>query len=474
MKQMFAIIIGIAMLTAVPMGVLAQEMAPEPAPVEPLMPEELGYDYTDPYWYYMPEQGGFDYDDGVANGTYVDFLLDESDGTISDYTTKLVDYNYYYPMLYYDGGREDGYGYGYGEVPEPTEYIITFFDTIAFDDFVANGQPGVFGQSLVFMGDNVMMTFSDYEYSSLYFQFGEENGTMTFEVPDGIEVTKMPYFYELYDIPADEKIDVDYDYYDEGTGSAPAPAYNGAGFEYWSYDQAYLRSGNITCSIWVDRGTIDIIGQTIVVSTFPGAYVSTSSWIEYAWQYQYSEPWFAEDAPEGDKGAIEGAIENGQMAAVGYLYMGDEGSQYNDSRSLNDPSFKLEFMNVEQNRFQVEVQSEIKNGRIVTLNVNKNALDAEHAKEIKVLLDDKKVKSCGSMEDLVDMEGGDEAGYYMVSGNSQSTIFVYVPSFSTHIITVGLADGLMGIVLPVALAIGFVAVIVALVIRRGKKNKDEI
>jgi hypothetical protein len=79
------------------------------------------------------------------------------------------------------------------------------------------------------------------------------------------------------------------------------------------------------------------------------------------------------------------------------------------------------------------------------------------------------------MEELVDMQGGTEAGYYMVSGTSQNTIFVYVPHFSTHIITVGLnTSQIVNILLPGAIAIGFIAVAVGLVYMRGKKNKDEI
>lgn len=473
MKQIIAIMIVLAMLIAVPLSTIAQVMEPEPAPIDDTMiaPGEP-INISDPYWYYWPEQGGFDYADGVANGTYVDFLLDESTGTISDYTSKLVDYNFYYPMMYYDGQREEAPGYGAGYYPEPTEYIVKFFDSITFGDFVPNGHPGAFGQSLVFLGENEMMTFSDYQGGSMFFQFGKENGTMTFTVPDGVEITKTPHYYDLYEISEEEKIGIDYA--TDGGGSAANYDYDCPECWYWNYDEAYLKIGNITCSIWVDRGSIEILDNKIVVSTFPGAYVSTYSWIEYGWMYKYSEPWFLEGAPSDDKGAITGAIESGLMAAVGYLFMGDGGNHYNDSQTLNDPSFKLEFMNVEQNRFQVEVKSEIKAGRIVTLNVNKQALNAESQKDIKVLLDDEKIKACGSMEELVDLQGGTKAGYYMVSGNEQSTIFVYVPHFSTHVITVGLADSVPTVLIPVLFAIGFVAVVAALIVMRGKKNRDEL
>jgi hypothetical protein len=471
---MFAITIGLAMLMAAPLSVMAQMTEPAPGPEEPIYPEDPGYNYTDPYWYYWPEPSGFNYTDGVANGTYVDFLLDEQTGTVTEYTNKLVDYNYYYPMVYSEGDREGGYGYGYAEPPTPTEYTVKFFDKIEFDGFVANGKPGLFGQSLIFMGENVLMTFMDYEWSSMTFQFGEENGTVTFTVPDGIEITQTPDYYALYDISVDDKIGVDYDSGAEGSAPSYGYADEGYGQGYWSYDQVYLRSGNVSCSIWVDRGTVNITGNKITITTFPGAYVSTSSWIDYAWQYRYTEPWFIEEAPEGDKGAIAGAMESGLMAAVGYLFHG-ENAQYSDSRAMNDPSFKLEFQNVEQNRFQVRVESEIKTGRIVTLNVNKGALDASSVGDLKVLMDDQKIKACSSMEELVDLQGGTKAGYYMVSGNSQNTIFVYVPHFSVHVITVGLAESIFGTVtLPAIVAAAFIAVALVLVVRRGKRNNEEL
>lgn len=480
MKQIFAIMIGLAMLMAAPLSVMAQNADPGmPDGVEPSEPP-----VTDimPYWTIVPEPSGFDYTDGVANGTYVDFQLDEPTGTITDYTTTLVDYNYFYPMVYYGDDREGGNGNGYFPPdfnPEPTEYVVNFFDEITFDGFVPNGHPMVLRESLVYMGENVMMTFTDYEYSGLYFQFGEENGTMTLTVPDGIEISDVPSYYEIYNLSPDNitsAIGYDDKAYAEGSmggfNIVADPSYPPP-FMMW--DEAYLTLGNISCSIYVDRGTLEISGNQIIIHTTAGASVSTSTWIDYGWTNEYSEPWFSDVPGEGDKGAIEDAMANGQMAAVGYLFTDEAGNQYKDSETMNDPSFQLEFMNVEQNRFQVQVDSEIATGRIVTLNVNKESLEAENMKEVNVLLDNEDVKACDSMEELVDMQGGTDAGYYMVSGTSQNTIFVYVPHFSTHIITVGLdVSAIVNIILPGAIAIGFIAVAVSLVYMRGKKNRDEI
>jgi hypothetical protein len=474
MNKIFAIIIGLAMLSVAPLSVLAQNADPGmPDSTEPSEPP-----VTDimPYWdYYMPEESGFDYTDGVANGSYVDFQVDEATGTITDYTSKIIDYNYFYPMVYYDNdGRvnetnAEFYPPDYN--PEPTEYTVEFFDSIAFDGFIPNGHPMALAQSLYFMGENVLMTFSDYEYSGAYFQFGESNGTMTFTVPDGIEISDVPSYYEIYDLAPPDNITLAIGYDDKGDGSSGGfNVVEGPGYapEYMTWDEAYLTSGNISCSIYVDRGTLEINGNQMTIHTTAGAYVSTSTYMDYGRTNEYTEPWFSDVSIEDDKGAIEGAIESGLMAAVGYMFTDEAGNQYNDAETMNDPSFQLQFMNVEQNKFEVQVDSDIETGRIVTLNVNKESLNAENMKDVNVLLDNDDVRACGSMEELVDMQGGADAGYYMVSGTSQNTIFVYVPHFSTHIITVGLdASQIVNVVLPGAIAIGFIAVAVGLVYMRG-------
>ena len=469
MAKAIAMALCLAMMSVAPMGALAQSVPTDDGQVSEPRPEEvLVTEYVEPYWYYWPEEGGFDYSDGIADGTYVDFGLDEATGAITDYTMTVVEYNYFYPMVYYEDGRMGGGDEGYFPPdynPEPIEHTLDLFESVTFDGFTPNGSPGVFGQSLVFLGENVMMTFTD------YLQFGEENGTVVFTVPEGADISQTPAYYELYGI---DDVDAEgYGYADSDSAYAPG----GQGYMPWyaEWDEMYISTGNITTMLWVSYGTAEVSGNTITVHTYPGASISTSSWIEYGWEYEYQEPWFEDMPSEGDKGALESAMENGLMAAVGYLFMGDGGTQYDDARALNDPSFQLEFMNVEQDRFQVQVDSDIETGRIVTLNVNKDALDAGDIHDIEVLLDNEDVKACGSIEDLVDLQGGAEAGYYMVSGESQNTIFVYVPHFSTHIITVGLADSLMGgILLPGLLAVGFIATIVALAVIRQRRNRDEL
>ncbi len=480
MNKWFAIIIGLAMLTAAPLSVMAQTSEPAPEPEDPFQysdPYVWDYNYTEPYWYYWPEPSGFNYSDGFANGTYVDFMLNEATGTVTEYTTTIVDYNWYYPMVYSDGDRIDeagGSGYAYEWGPEPTVYTVNFFDAITIDGFIPNGHPMALGQSLVYMGENVMVTLTDYDYSSIYYQFGDANSTIVFTVPEGIEISDSPRYYDIYGIETVNITGLDDSYYGvDSSGSASAPGYWG----YYEWDEAYLTLGNISCSIWVDRGSVEIVGRQIIIHTHSGATVSTSSWLDYGWSYDYAylEGWYGDVTTDDDRGALAGAMDQGLVAAVGYLYANEAGMQYNDVKTMNDPTFQLEFKNIEQNRFQVQVSSDIEAGRIVTLNVNKEALNAENMDDVSVLFDDEAVRGCGSIEELVDLQGGTEAGYYMVSGTSQNTIFVYVPHFSTHTITVSLAGSqIVSILLPAAIAAAFVAAAVGLVFLRGKRQKDNL
>ena len=51
---------------------------------------------------------------------------------------------------------------------------------------------------------------------------------------------------------------------------------------------------------------------------------------------------------------------------------------------------------------------------------------------------------------------------------------MYVPHFSTHVITVGLADSVASVLFPAFIAFGFIAAVVAMILIRGKRNKDEL
>lgn len=485
MKKIIAFALALVMLTALPIGVLAQEDSVGQS-------EEV---LTEP-WYYAPEQTGFSYSDGVADGTYVDFMVNEETGIVSDYTVTSIDYNYYYPMIYYEEANRLGSDAMPGETgnvtqpPEPTVNVVKFFDSVKIEGFVPNGHPAVFGQSFYFMGENVLMNF--YDYSGGSYQFGEENSTVTIKVAEGLTISETPYYWDLYvddynqtedwkeweqDQRPDDETAIPLPVDENGLPGASGEGSGEADMYYypeWTWDEVWLRTNNTICSVSVSPGEIDVdtAARTLTITAYGGAWLSFSSWTEMPY-YETPAPWL-NDLEYGDKGLIETAIEDGLLAATGYLFVGEGGAQYSDSDIYNDPTFTFEFQTVTENDIQVEVQSEIQEGRIVSLNLNKGALNASTESDLKVLLDGSDIKRCDSIEELTEMQGGTEAGYYIVLGDTQNTVFVYVPHFSTHTINVQSIAGLLpNMLIPGLLATILIAGAVALVVMRGRKKSDD-
>ncbi|MCK5024027.1 MAG: hypothetical protein KAR56_00240 [Thermoplasmata archaeon] len=480
MKKLVAMIIAFAMLTAIPLGVIAQEN-------DTVSVDDMAY--YDPY-YFWPEPGGFDYSNGTADGTYVDFELDEESGTVSDYTVTLIDYINFYSLVSYDDGMPEFRPDDPAEMPEPEEKIFTLFDTIEVENFVANGHPANFGERFIFLGENMMMDFYDCEYASASYQFGTENGTMTIKVAEGLEISEDPYYWDLYEWDQEgleEWEDWEDDQY-EGTDPMPIDEIpeDGIAIEdmqmmgtpyFWSWEEVWLTGDNFTCSVWVDRGSIDIdkVNNTLTINTYKNAWVSFSAWLDMPYCYEYVDEEWYNDLEYDDRGIIETAVEEGLLAAMGYLMVDEEsGEDWSNASTFNDPSFQMEFTNIEDNCFDVEVESSIHEGRIVSINVNEGALDADEISDLMVFMDDDEIRACNSLEELTEMQDGTEAGYYVVFGETQTTVFVYVPHFSTHTITVqGIIGSIPNIIVPGVLAAAFIVIALVAVVQRGKKSQDE-
>ncbi len=315
---------------------------------------------------------------------------------------------------------------------------------------------------------------------------------MTIKVADGLEISENPYYWDLYewdqegldeweDWEEGEREDIDpmpiddeYGFLDDGMAIEDMDIVMDPYF--WSWEEVWLTGDNFTCSIWVDRGTIDIdeASNTLTINnTYKNAWVSFSAWLDMPYMYDYvEEPWF-DDLEYDDRGIIETAVEDGLLAAIGYLFVDESGEDWSNADTFNDPSFQMEFTNIEENSFDVEVESYIQEGRIVSINVNEEALDAQDISELMVFMDDEEIIACNSLEELTEMQDGTEAGYYAVFGETHTTIFVYVPHFSAHTITVQGIVGSMNIIVPGLLAAAFIAVAIVAVVQRGKKGQEE-
>ncbi len=496
------------LMIALPVSVLAQEVSDTTVSsgedvgvaVEPV-PEP----YIDPYFWWAPT--GFDYSNGIANGTYVDFELDEVTGMISDYTVTMVRYDYYYPMYEYDlkyEGDEEGIivpGYEpYPIMPEPEEFTVKFFDSMVFEDFVPNGHPDAFGETLTFLGEDVMMTFSDYDWSMASFMVGDSNQTLVLNVANGFNISEQPSWYEMYELDEREyEVIQEGEYMEEEWGDEepmpplwsfdddPEGSVNDAEYDMdivmddmyydpymnWQWDEVYISDDDKMCSIWVDNGVASIDGDIITIKVNEGGSIGISTWIEEPYD-PYMYDWAMDDVYYDMDIDMDSMIEEGLLAAIGTLFIDDLGEEYTDANTYNDPSFRMEFIDIGEDGFEVEVESNIETGRIVSINLNDGALDTT-AEDILVMLDyEEEIPEYDSIEELTELVGGTEAGYFLVSGEEQSILFVYVPHFSLHTISVqSIFDTTPNQLMPGLLAVTFIAIASVLVVMRNKGNKDE-
>ncbi len=494
MRKIITTIVALVMLTALPLGVLGQEVVSSDAVVVSQM---------DPYFWW-PEPSVFNYSEGFANGTYVDFHVDESTGTVTDYTvTKLQIYDFIYPLLIYEEARfvgEDGDIFTEEFFPEynTTSQTSKIFESIVVQNFVPNGHPAVFGEQLFFLGENVMMNFWDYDWASGSYVNGEENTTITLTVAEPFEILT---YYDYFDLNYDDwevwEDDYEYEtnewYVDEFGKEDPMPPISDENWtdtdlggiylddsvlvdeHLWIWDEIWLECNNTMTSIWIENGqaTIDAENNTITIELYDGGRMDFNTWHEMPYIDCCLEPWYDDQEFIEEKGLIETMLEDGFIAAAGYLFVDEEGTEWSDANYFNDPTFGMQFMDIEEDWFEVEVESRVPEGRIVSINVNNGALDAKEMNDLLVMLDDLEIHAYDSLEELKALEGGTEAGYYAIFGDTQSTVYVYVPHFSTHTIRVqSILGGVTNLIVPGLLAVVFIAVAAIAVIARGKKGGD--
>ena len=94
----------------------------------------------------------------------------------------------------------------------------------------------------------------------------------------------------------------------------------------------------------------------------------------------------------------------------------------------------------EQNRYrlQIRVSAEFEEGKVLVLNVEKNAFQVKNIEQFRIMFDGKEIKM-GNIEDVIDGEGS-EAQWTAVIGEDGGQYLVYIPHFSEHIITLEILD----------------------------------
>ena len=199
-----------------------------------------------------------------------------------------------------------------------------------------------------------------------------------------------------------------------------------------------------------------------------------------------------------DQTAIEEAKRNGVISAEGWVT--DDATQPPSARkhqrtgtrckiansasnnyyTYEDPTFEMTFNKIDNTGVEVVVNSEISTGRIVIINVDKEVLQTTSVEQLLVSFDNTPMNPIDTLQTLMEhVENQDTTpSYYVLSGEQLTTLFVYVPHFSTHTISIqSLASGVgavSNIILPIILSAVFICLTIGALILQKKKQRDDL
>jgi hypothetical protein len=452
-----------------PLATIADEGDPD---------EGMKYSYYDIWW---PDKGHFDYSEGKATGTFLKFNINETTGVVTDYTVTMFLYDIYYPMVIYEEKyymEEDGEIYVEGEYPEYdfTYENITIFESIEIEDFSSNGNPGTYSDLFIYQGEKAVMIFHDREWSQGYYASSDYNTSVIFEVAEEFEISTYPdYWYD--DWTYDEKWEYEEGEEKEGGGEEWEPEYPEEEFYLTPWTEIWIEYNNTITTLVIYNGNATIENQSVIVNLNPNGYIEINSWVEIPYYPIIDDIWYDEKEYDYEKELVEMARKEGKIAGEGWFFEGDyeKGDMKNsDYTFYDDPTFQMEFKDMGDDLIDIEVDSKNPEGRIVMINLNKEALDADSLDDLLVKLDGGKIDSTESLDELMEDVGGSEARYFALFGEEGTTVFVYVPHFSTHTITIeSILSASSNILVPAVLALVFVAIAASIIYLRGRKVKDD-
>lgn len=426
-------------------------------------------------WY--PPEGRISYANGMAMGTNVHFGLDELTGTITNYTVKYTIYPpTYYPQIF--SNRPPS-----AEEYPSNENIMyqntTLFRSISFDGFIPTAPPNSFAEFLVFQGETIFMQFYDYAGGTMYFAAGNTFTILRFEVPDEFTISRIdPYAYTAT--------------IDSSGGiiapNLPVPIDDNSTL----WKNVWIKSNTTEVTISIYNGSVSINGQILEIILHNYGYLNMySSYLVPAPQ-SVNDFWYNDLNITQDKPVIENAKNNGTIPAEGWytknelqppatqvsnqIIQGDVTSNY---YTYDDPTFNMNFSAIDGTGVNVIVDSQIPTGRIIIINVDKEVLQTTSLEKLLVKFDSTVINPAESLETLMEkVQNKDtDAAYYALSGERLTTVFVYVPHFSSHTISITTLTSAVGevatILLPFIGSLLFIILIVGGVLLQKKKKRDE-
>ena len=434
-----------------------------------------------------PITGRITYSNGNAIGTFVHFTIDESTGTLSDYTVQLT----FYPQVWSYGPIDSKQPYPKKENNSGniTYENKTIFNSIQINSFEPTATPNAYADYLIFQGKNTLMKCVDQEGGSLHYASSDHTTTITFEVPDGFNITQLSNIYStptpLINEKTGENGTVELPYQPIPPESVSSP-----------WQTIWIKSDNTTTSINSYNGTVTIDGQTIEIELSAYGYLDIYTYVEYPAPPVMNDFWYNDLNITQRESVIETAKNNGTITAEGWYTKSDlqppttavsnqasnqirQGDVTSNYYTYDDPTFNMNFSRMDGNGVNVVVNSQIPTGRIVIINVDKKLLQTTSIEKLLVSFDSTPINPTDTLESLMEKVQNKDtnASYYALTGEQLTTVFVYVPHFSTHTISIkSLTSGITAVsnvILPIILSLLFICLFIGGIIVKKRKQQDD-
>jgi hypothetical protein len=141
-----------------------------------------------------------------------------------------------------------------------------------------------------------------------------------------------------------------------------------------------------------------------------------------------------------------------------------------------EKGMSVEVKEQSQNKLQIKVSAEFKEGKVLVLNIDGSALKIKNSQQLKVKFDGNEMAET-NVDEIIH-GNGTEAKFAAAIGEDGGQYLVYIPHFSEHIISfeiVGLASSqsVNFMVGAVGIAILTVVLLMLIIIKIGKFKKEE-
>jgi len=329
----------------------------------------------------------------------------------------------------------------------------------------------------------------DQEGGSLHYASSDHTSTITFEVPDGFNITQLS---DIYSTPTPLKDEKTTENGSVATPDQPTPPESVPS----PWQTIWIKSDNTTTSINSYNGTVIIDRHTLEIELSAYGYLDIYTYVEYPAPPVMNDFWYNDLNITQGHSVIEDAKNNGTITAEGWYTKSDlqppaaavsnqasneirQGDVTSNYYTYDDPTFKMTFNNVNKSGVDVVVNSQIPNGRIVIINVDKELLQTTSVEKLLVSFDNTTMNPTDTLETLMEKVQNKDISpsYYVLSGEKLTTVFVYVPHFSTHTISIkSLTPGIAAvsnIILPLILSALFICLSTGGIILQKRKQRDD-